>query len=637
MATKSTIPFNYDDIYSSVQQKFVDKGYDVQEGSNTMQLVSAMSYLISMLNANTAINVNENLLTLARKRKNILQDSRILGYEPGNKVSYQYKLSLKFTPNKDVNGDFIETSFSIPKYSIFTANSKNYYYMGDLLRFQNITEEFTNDIIVKEGNLIKSEDDPDNLIINVGTVLENLETKVQYYVDIPYTNIEDDGIDCFLTYYDDNAYLVEKEVWNKFDRFEVDIDTILSKQFYRLNVIEYDTPRIYLKLPNRGEDLRMGSKVEFNILVTSGTAGAMLELPKTDINCEVLSYSLKLEGTEEESNESIKYNAPLFYNSANRAVTKNDYISICNRFTFIDKTFVWDGNDEYPMQAGKIWFSFIPQTRVRKFDSDLYRNNYLLNSYNDEVNWYIEDDEIQGNVESIFDRLESYKIPTLKFLHRHPIYFDFKFTIQILKYDITLSETKQNSNVFSIIDRYFHTENDYNLTIENFEKEFFLSNLIKRVDAELADITGCNITLDTEITINSKCIINENSEKRVILPLGLPYVGVYNTNGGLIVDNLPKIDTANIFELKDLTVDFSNVPINAAAIDVISFPIYFDTEIIGQYKLFNSKYIVIDILVDETILTEEIVKQFILLVKYKNNNMKFVKNTMPRLKEIKFI
>ena len=62
MATKNTIPFNYDDIYSSVQQKFVDKGYDVQEGSNTMQLVSAMSYLVSMLNANTAINVNENLL-----------------------------------------------------------------------------------------------------------------------------------------------------------------------------------------------------------------------------------------------------------------------------------------------------------------------------------------------------------------------------------------------------------------------------------------------------------------------------------------------------------------------------------------------------------------------------------------------
>lgn len=637
MATKNTIPFNYDDIYSSVQQKFVDKGYDVQEGSNTMQLVSAMSYLVSMLNANTAINVNENLLTLARKRRNILQDSRILGYEPGNKVSYQYTLTLKFTPEKDINGDFIATSFSIPKYSIFTANSKNYYYMGDLLRFQNVVEEFTQEIIVKEGNLIKSTDDPDNLSINVGTVLENSETKVQYYVDIPYTNIEDDGVDCFLTYYDDNAYLVEKEVWNKFDRFEVDIDTILKKQFYRLNVIEYDTPRIYLKLPNTGEDLRIGSKVEFNILTTSGSAGYMTEMPKTDLDCEVISYILKLEGTEEESNESIKYNAPLFYNSANRAVTKNDYISICNRFTFIDKTFVWDGNDEYPVQAGKIWFSFIPQTRIRKFDSDLYRNNYLLNSADDEINWYIEDDEIEGNSESIFSRLESYKIPTLKLLHRHPVYFDFKFTIQILKYDITLSETKQNSNVFSIIDNYFHTDNDYNLTIENFEKEFFLSNLVKRVDAELSDITGVNITLENEIKINSKYIVNENNEKRVILPLGLPYLSIYNSNGGVIVDNLPKIDTEDIYQLKNLTVDFSVIPPNGQTIEYISFPIYLDTDKIGDYKLFNSKYVVIDLLVDGVILTEEIVKEFIIKIKYKNDNMKFVKNTIPRLKQVKFI
>jgi hypothetical protein len=82
---KPTIPFNYDDLYSSVQQKFVDKGYDIQEGSNTMQIASVMAYLVSMLNTNTAININETLLTLARKRNTVLHDSRILGYEPGNK------------------------------------------------------------------------------------------------------------------------------------------------------------------------------------------------------------------------------------------------------------------------------------------------------------------------------------------------------------------------------------------------------------------------------------------------------------------------------------------------------------------------------------------------------------------------
>lgn len=179
MATKETVPFNYDEIYSIVQQKFADKGYDTQEGSNTMQLVSAMSYLISMLNVNTAVNVNENLLTLARKRNNILHDSRILGYEPGNKISYQYVLTLKFTPDTDENGNYINTSFSIPKYTKFTSGGLNYYYMGDLIRFPNVIEPFETTIIVKEGNLIKADENP-ALIYSITTVTDNNgKTEVQ--------------------------------------------------------------------------------------------------------------------------------------------------------------------------------------------------------------------------------------------------------------------------------------------------------------------------------------------------------------------------------------------------------------------------------------------------------------------------
>ena len=68
-----TIPFNFDEIYSAVSTKLAEKGYDaIYEGSNTAQLVTAMSYLVSMLNANTAANINEMLLPLAQKRNNIL-------------------------------------------------------------------------------------------------------------------------------------------------------------------------------------------------------------------------------------------------------------------------------------------------------------------------------------------------------------------------------------------------------------------------------------------------------------------------------------------------------------------------------------------------------------------------------------
>ena len=44
MAIKPTIPFNFDEIYTNVQAKFIENGYDYQEGSNTAQLFTAMSY-----------------------------------------------------------------------------------------------------------------------------------------------------------------------------------------------------------------------------------------------------------------------------------------------------------------------------------------------------------------------------------------------------------------------------------------------------------------------------------------------------------------------------------------------------------------------------------------------------------------
>lgn len=654
MATKETVPFDYNDLYTSVQQRFVDKGYDIQEGSNTMQIASAMAYLVSMLNTNTAININETLLTLARKRNTVLHDSRILGYEPGNKASYQYYITLRFVPLKDINDNYIPTSYDIPKYTKFTANSKNYYYYGDLIRIKDIIEPYELTVVVKEGNLIKSSDKPD-LKLTIGSTSENGQFKVQYYVDIPYSDVEDDGVDCFLTYYDENAKLITKELWTKFDRFQIDIDTILDKQFYRLNIIEYNFPRIYLKLPNTGNDLKIGTIVEMNVLITSGVDGEMLELPKTDeITCEVINYKLKLQGTNEETIDSIKYNAPLFYNSANRAVTKNDYISICNRLTSIDKTYVWDGNDEYPQKAGFIWFSFIPQTRDRVFNSDMFRSLYRLNEPNDIVNWYMEESEITGSNESIFKKLESYKIPTITLLHRHPIYMDFFLTVEILKYDITTSESKQNAEVFKIIDEYFFKPDTYN-TLENFETEFFKSNLIKRIDMELADITGVNISLKTSIKLNEKYFVREIFDNilkpvKILIPLGLPFVHMYSQYGKLIVTNLPQIDTDDFINNKRIEVDFSQIPNNSINMEIVEldvnlFSLSYVNDIrvktliakIGTYRVHFENLIILDLDIDDTNFTEEDAKTATINITYKDDNIKFAKNCLPRLNTVDFI
>ena len=654
MSTKTTVPFNYDELYASVMQRFKDEGYDIQEGSNTMQIASAMAYLVSMLNVNTAVNINETLLTLARKRKSVLQDSRVLGYEPGNKISYQYNLTLKFTPEKDENNNFKPTSFTVPKYAMFTSGSKKYYYFGDIIRLRDIIEVTEINILVKEGNLLKSETTPE-LSFNIGVTTDSTGTKVQNYLDIPFTDVEDDGIDCFLTFTDSITGLITKELWSKFDKFQIDSDTILNKQFYRLNIIEYDFPRIYLKLPHTGKDLNVGTKIDLNILITSGVNGEMTSIPTTsDVVCEIIDFKLKLQGTSEETIDSIKYNAPLFYNSANRAVTKNDYISICNRLTSINKTFVWDGNDEFPQKAGIVWFSFLPQTNVREFSSDAFKSLYKLNNPFDKINWFLEDSEISGSSESVFTKLNKFKIPTLSLLHRHPVYMDFFLTVEILKYDITKSESKQNNIVFDIINSYFNTPND-KTSLENFESEFFLSNLIKRIDNELSDITGVNITVKNKIQFNTKYIVNELFDnniktKKILIPLGLPYSDLLTSKGYIRKDKFPNIDTDKFLNNKDIRVDFDaisgiqfskDIEIIEADINLCETIVVNNIEEtlinkIGTYRLQRDNLITLEFNIGE-VLKEELIDSCVLNVSYENNNIKFTKNCLPRLNTVDFI
>jgi len=617
---KETIPFSFSDIYSKVQTKFMEKGYDIQEGSNTMQLVSAMSYLISMLNANTAVNINENILTLARKRTNILQDARLLGYEPGNKISYQYELELTLPA-----GNFI-----LPKYSKFVSGDKTYYYLGEIITLVGVDDGYKLNVLVKEGTLVKS-NESSALTVTLGEITENGVTKPQYYVDVPFTDIEDDGIEAFLTYYDSTGVLFNKEQWVKMETFTVDSDTILNKQFYRLNSIGYNTPRLYFKLPNTAGSLTVGTKIELNVLQSSGSSGAITTDVTTDLNCSVTNYTLKVQGTEEETDESIKQNAPLFWNSANRAVTRNDYKSICDRLTVIDKSFVWDGNDEYPKIPGKIWFSFIPSTFTRQYLQDEFKTIFQLDKMSDEENWFLEDTEITN----VFDYLDVYKIPTLVFAHRHPIYLDFEFDIEILKYDITSSESEQNQLIFNVINEFFYNNSTYK--IENFESNFFRSNLIKRIDTQITDITGVNSVMRNSITLYNKYITNESGTNKIIIPLGFPYEDYYDTAGNLLPEKMPSIDTLEFLPGKNLTVDWSTLTGEENLEFLVELNIKLNSTIIGKYKIFYNKYILIELNIDGVNLTTSNIEQKVLSVKYNTENVQVSKNTIPRLKRVNFI
>jgi hypothetical protein len=638
-----TIPFDFNSIYKSVEQKFADKNYDIEEGSNTSQLITAMSYLVSMLNVNTAVNVNETILTLANKRNNVLQTARVLGYEIAHKQSYRYELTLTFA----VGG-----TFDIPKYSEFTAEGKTFYYFGNGGSF-TVADGGSVDIEVKEGTLRKFETTPE-LNYKIKEITDDSgRTVPEYYIDIPFIDVEDDGLEVSLSYIDDDGLAVS-ESWSRTNQFMIDTDTLLNKNFVRLDNIDYNTPRIYFKLSNVGRDLKIGTDVSVNVLTTSHVNGGL-----TDPMALVLPVGIKgsavitdakasFVGADEETISSIKANAPLFHNSANRAVTKSDYIAICNRQTPVRYSHVWDGEDVYPKHAGHIYFSFLPSTNIRNLPLVDGETKYALDEtsyvYND--NWFLQDTEIKNNEDGVFDVLDNYKIPTLEFTHFNPTYVDFNYKVNIVRYSINASKADVNASVMSIIDNYFKNYDETTTVlnpeaVENFNYEYFQSSLTKRIDTHLTDITGFNIELDTKIMLTSKNIstsTDDNTKQSIYVYLGVPFE-TYVENEEVNSANLPKIDTINFIGGANLSI--GSVFAYHSNIGMYETDVLLGNLVVGKYQIHTGtkQYIVIELFINDVagVITNAdfTEKKYIDLV-YPSPNIKFLRNTIPRLKTVAF-
>ena len=587
-----TVPFNFNDLYKSLEDKFAEKGYDIEEGSNTSQLITAMAYLTSMLNVNTAVNINETILPLARKRKNALQDARMLGYETAHKQSYKYR--FKLTPDR-------VGAFIVPKYSKFEYGEKSYYYMGNRLEIKDVTQQMVDDgysfeVDVKEGTLHSYEDNEDTLSITTGYVEDKTGNTIpQYYIDIPFINVEESGLEVFLTYYNEYGMLYTKEIWYQSEQFMVDKDTVLNKEYIRLDNIDYKTPRIYFTLAGVGLGVRPNTKVDINVLSTSGSEGKITD--ETDFNgvthglsgISVTGIKLVLQGTDEETLQSIQTNAPLFHNSANRAITKTDYLAICNRHSTVNTSMVWGGDDEYPKSPGHVWFSFLPSTTQRSISAgDGFNNVFSLDNAEDIVNWFMEDNDIvsaETTVDGqlinpgVWDILNNYKIPTIEFHHRQPLYLDFEYDIDIVKYNIKTSKSDTHQEIFEIIDSFFTGKNTGDTQFEKFENEYFHSSLKKRIDTDLTDISGFNDTVRTKLMVTDKNISSElidANQQDVFIPLAIPYEEYFDVNKFLKTGMLPNIDTEDFHGLDIYTDWSSNEGIDLKSQPVIISPILTD-------------------------------------------------------------
>jgi len=704
--TSAVLPYNQSEIEAVMKQIMFANGItDVMyEGSNVSQLTSVISYVIASLNANTAMNIQETLLPLATKRMNILFGARQLGYEPHAIKSYKYSLVLKplldstktiIDPNtgEEIIDPYNEEdrTITLVKNTAFKNGDKYYYYVGptliDIITVNNFDITFINDetqgrpinnitleIPVIEGIMTTPFEDEMLRMVAVDYIDERGQSKTKQDYLVGYNNVEEDyGLQVFLTYIDENGYPIYNEEWTKSEQFLIDEAFEYNKRkFIRKENIILGYPSIFFQFAGLGQGIRTGTEISVNVLQSSGDQGEALgEFTVEDTvfstEVEVINYSLIEEGRIAETDNEIKDNAIVFKNTANRAVTRYDYITISKHHELVSEADAWGGEEEMPKEKGNIWISCIPAKQTRpiiefekgfKIDIGTPSHNISNSLQKNWQNWYLTDDLY----DNIISYLDAYKIMTMDINYRHPLYINFDYNVDIVKYDLTKSPKTINALVFSTINEYFMKN------LEKFDSEYLNSNIQRVLDTVLGYNTGINFELQITGMLCEDMIDKfkkENYNKNEIhVSLSWPFENIWNDeNNNINSSLLPRIDGAfGITDGGHIYVDLSELELQESfrrtATIWYSNKIDENMEIennyreLGQYIIDLEKFEITlifsfdnNITIDEIFgsISDEGYREYtefqINYYPFDKNlvNLSFSRNRIPRLRSVRFI
>lgn len=521
---KNIVPFNYNEIYQSIAQKFIDRGYDAPyEGSNTAILTSILSYVIQSLNFNTAMNINEVLLTKNKKRKSAIQNARILSYEPKHRISNQLRINIK--PRKT-------GLLEIPQYQEFKFNGYSYYYFGEPIS-KHITEDTldTNiEIIVKQGTFVNHLDYGDVLVYSLNETAQ--------YIDIPFNDVEDDGLIVTVDTYDDVGNKKTGIRYTKKGFNLQDISDSTENQYYRKDDLNTENCRIYFRLGGLGKVLKEGSIIYVDVLRSDGATPNSETFEGSivgDLNASaqlVLSGDLKpqnyIYGQDEESIESIQENAPMFFNTAGRCITEYDYKTFLKFQNSVLDGYAWGGESELIAQVGRVYFCCLPNIAEPSFntqtaqtnrvktgenpvlDSDgnaikdpttgeiittpVYENqvsyvnsdvdNGIFRKLNYKNNLYLSD----GDIVSVIDTIKQHSTPGLQNYIKNPLYIFVDINVDIKKYEYGVTKSEVHKKIFDAIKAYFDER-------KGLDVNYVESALIKEISTIVGSENG--FSLDT--------------------------------------------------------------------------------------------------------------------------------------------
>lgn len=333
--------------YMGGQSQFQD--YDF-EGSGLAILLDLLAYNTHYNGIYTNLAVNEMFLDSASKRSSVVSHAKSLGYIPRSAQCARAKVNVAVAA--PANPPTVATLPSNQPFTTVVDNvSYTFYNTGTVTVARN-----TQGIYLFENiDLIEGTPLTYTYTVNTGTrfVIPNKNVDISTLV---VKVKETSGSDIFEIYSPTSDLITASETSKVY--FIKEIDDGLYEVYFGNNLV--------------GKKLDNGNAVVLEYFVSSLEApnnASVFTYGGSNIvgtNVSVITTQNAINGSSPEDIDTIKYNAPRFYASQNRAVTPEDYkVLISKILPNVDTVMVWGGEDNTPKVYGKTFICIKPTDSER--------------------------------------------------------------------------------------------------------------------------------------------------------------------------------------------------------------------------------------------------------------------------------
>jgi len=518
------------------QEEFQDFDF---EGSGISVLLDILAYNTHMMGYYLNMVGNEMFLDSAQIRNSIVSHAKLMNYVPGSPEGALVKANIQVTPsnaeNQDVNvitlekyTRFLGTDIEGINHQFVTLNSNTAAKEGSSFLFSNVYlkqgEVITLQYLMEATNEARRFEIPSrnvdttSIAISVQESSANLDTTV-YTLSEDITEVTSAS----------TVYYIEENENNNYSFYFG--DDVLGRRPIDGNII------ICTYLDNVGT---LSNSIDQFVSVEP-VAGLFTD------NVRVTANGSSYGGSDRETIEQVRFRAPYFYTTQNRAVIESDYETLLLKdYNYIKSISVWGGQKNDPVVYGKVFVSI--QTK----------GNYALTNFEKE------------NIKNSLIGTRSILTVTPEIIDPDYVYILVKGNVHYNPKLTSLTSGELLTLVKAAIQDYVDNE------LSNFKSTFRKFMLQEYLEEAEKSITGS----DLEIFVEKRVVLDTTRTRTYTIKFNMPLKKAVDTNRLLTFPQIELYDAsgaahdeASFEEVPEALTGIASIELTDSGVDYTSVPI----------------------------------------------------------------